>query len=263
MPDPAARQISSRDNAQFKQLRELSRSARAVREQHQTLLLGTHLIQACLAAGHPIRQWVLGPTALGHEEVRACLSGISAPRLHLSAGLFRELSELPASQEIAALIDVPTPTGAPHNSDCVIALDGVQDAGNVGTILRSAAAAGYRAAWLGTGCAGAWSPKVLRAGQGAHFALDILEHLDLPARLSACGRPVFGAVANGGCSVFAAELTKPHVWVFGTEGEGISADVESCLTHRVTIPMAAGVESLNVAAAAAVCLFEAVRQRSG
>lgn len=260
--DATVRQISSRDNPQYKRLRELTRSARAVREQRQTVLVGTHLIDACLAAGYPIAQWILVADALDQAEVRACVVRGPAGRLEVSASLFRELSELPTSQGIAALIDLPATTLEPGQavSDRIVALDGIQDAGNVGTILRTAAAAGYRTAWLGQGCAGAWSAKVLRAGQGAQFALDILEQLDLAAQLAGCGRPVFGATAAGGSSLFDAALTMPHVWVFGSEGEGISPPVEACLTQCVTIPMAEGVESLNVAAAAAICLFEGVRQ---
>jgi TrmH family RNA methyltransferase len=141
----------------------------------------------------------------------------------------------------------------------------VQDPGNIGSMLRSAAAAGVAQVLLSKHCAFAWSPKVLRAGQGAHFCVDIHEDVDLPtwaAGYRASGGDVVATVAAGGMSLFAAPLGSRVALAIGNEGGGLSDTLAAEATQRVTIPMHAGVESLNAAAATAVCLFECVRQRS-
>jgi TrmH family RNA methyltransferase len=178
----------------------------------------------------------------------------------LRDSLFRELSGVATPAGIAAVIAIPTATGAVPAGDCVF-LDAIQDAGNVGSILRSAAAADIREVYLGVGCASAWSPRVLRAGQGAHFDLQIHERCDLAALLGAYRGMSVAAVAAAGQTLFQVELGSPVAWVFGNEGNGISGAVLAATRHRVSIPMAQGSESLNVAAAAAICLFEGVRQR--
>ena len=162
-----------------------------------------------------------------------------------------------------AVVVTPRPALAPGADFCLL-LDGVQDPGNVGSMLRSAAAAGVAQVLLSKHCAFAWSPKVLRAGQGAHFCLDIHEDVDLPAWAAtyrATGVQIVAAVAAGGTSLFAAPLAGRVALAIGNEGAGLSAELAAQATLRVTIPMPGGVESLNAAAAAAVCLFECVRQR--
>jgi TrmH family RNA methyltransferase len=139
----------------------------------------------------------------------------------------------------------------------------VQDPGNVGTILRSAAAAGAGQVLLSKECAFAWSPKVLRAAQGAHFLATIAEDVDLPAwvaRFRALGGHAVATLARGGTALFDARLAPPLAVAIGNEGAGLSAALADLCDVRVTIPMAPGSESLNAAAAAAVVLFECVRQ---
>jgi TrmH family RNA methyltransferase len=132
-------------------------------------------------------------------------------------------------------------------------------------MLRSAAAAGVTQVYLSRHCAFAWSPKVLRAGQGAQFHLDIHEDVDLPAWAAAYAESrgsVVAAIASGGSSLYAATLRGRVALAIGNEGSGLSPTLRAAATHRVTIPMPGGIESLNAAAAAAVCLFECVRQRT-
>jgi TrmH family RNA methyltransferase len=145
---------------------------------------------------------------------------------------------------------------------CVV-LDGVQDAGNVGSILRSAAAAGVQNVFCAPGTAYAWSSKVLRSGMGAHFLLNIFEDAepaDLIARLDV---PVTITDSHGAKALYDCDLSGQLAWVFGNEGAGVSQAWRDAVTHRVTIPQPGGMESLNVAAAAAVCLFEQCRQQRG
>jgi len=139
---------------------------------------------------------------------------------------------------------------------CVF-LEGVQDAGNVGTILRSASAFGIRHAVLGKGCVDAWSPKVLRAGMGAHFAMEIQENADLADAIKRFGGRVNCTVARGGVALQDADLSGRIGWIFGAEGQGVSDALAARAQLKVTIPMPGGAESLNVAAAAAICFYEA------
>jgi TrmH family RNA methyltransferase len=140
-------------------------------------------------------------------------------------------------------------------------VEGLPDPANLGSMLRTAAAAGLKQVFLGTGCAFAWSPKVLRAGQGAHFALSIYEGVALGPLAARFPGTVVATDPHGGASLFALDLTGPIAWVFGGEGTGVSPALGAHATVRARIPMPGPAESLNVAAAAAVCLFEQVRQR--
>ena len=139
-------------------------------------------------------------------------------------------------------------------ADAVL-LDGVQDPGNVGTLLRTAAAAGVRQVLaVDRACAAAWSPKVLRAGQGAHFVLDIVEDADLDALLSReyRGHGCRDLPGWGDQFLFMMLVWQgPLAWVFGAEGLGVSPALIAAADHRIKIPMPGAVESLNVGAAAA------------
>ncbi|MEY3202702.1 MAG: hypothetical protein RIR70_2252, partial [Pseudomonadota bacterium] len=130
-----------------------------------------------------------------------------------------------------------------------------------GTLLRTAAAAGATAVWLTKGCAQAWSPKVLRAGMGAHFCLPIVEGVDLTLALAKTSTTSIATTLDATQSLFETDLTGPTIWLFGAEGKGLSEDIKARATARITIPMPGPMESLNVAAAAAICLFEQARQR--
>jgi TrmH family RNA methyltransferase len=140
-------------------------------------------------------------------------------------------------------------------------LEDIQDPGNIGSILRSAAAAAVSEIYLSSGCVHAWSPRVLRAGMGAHFALQIHEGVDLAGLIERYRGTVVAAVGNAARSLYSVDLRREVALLFGNEGAGLSARLREAAHLRVSIPMPGRVESLNVAAAAAVCLFERVRQR--
>lgn len=246
--------IASRDNATFKALR-------AQRDDDRALLDGPHLLAAYLdKVGLPLRV-IVSESGQGHGEVAALLARCAgAEAFCLRDALFRELAATEAPVGILAEIVVPKNDAAPPVGSCVL-LDAVQDAGNVGTILRTAAAAGVRDVVLGAGCAGAWTPKVLRAGQGAHFDLTIRERVDLAAFVAGYASTSIATVARDGESIYALDLAGPVAWIFGNEGAGVSEKSALAARRRATIPLAAGCESLNVAAAAAICLFEERRQK--
>ena len=254
--------VTSRDNPAFKDLRDLARDARRQKREARALLDGPHLVAAALDHGLNPDLVVVSESAATLPEVVALLARVpGVTTLNLRDALFREISELATPLGILARIPIPVVPAAMPERDCLL-LDAVQDAGNVGTLLRTAAAAGVRDVLLGPGCAGAWTPRVLRAAQGAHFVLTIREQVDLAAFLKQYpGMPV-ATVAREGRSFYDLDLTQPTAWLFGNEGAGLAPELVQLARQRATIPLAPGNESLNVAAAAAVCLFEMRRQRA-
>jgi TrmH family RNA methyltransferase len=255
----AMRHIASRENPQFKVLRSLAGDPRG---HGRALVDGIHLVATCFARGVGVRQLLASESGQKNPEIAALLHGAAGVEcVSLRDSLFRELSGLGTPTGIAAVIDIPPASADGPHGDALL-LDAVQDAGNVGAILRTAAAAGIRDVLLGPGCAGAWTSRVLRGGQGAHFSLAIREQVDLVAVLAAGSARSVATVAHGGRSLYDLDLTGPIHWLVGNEGAGLSAELMAAARLRATIPLAAGTESLNVAAATAICLFEAGRQRS-
>ncbi|MEP6943728.1 MAG: RNA methyltransferase [Betaproteobacteria bacterium] len=253
--------VTSPDNPRLKQAMRLISSSRERRKAGLCVLEGVNLVDVYLDR-RGVPETVI---ALEDEGTGARLRGLreripSGRVLTLAAGDWTALTQLPT--EIAVVAVVPTPTPVPGRvADFCVLLEDVQDPGNVGSILRSAAASGVAQVFMSPGCAFAWSPKVLRAGQGGHFHLDIFEHVDLSAWMRAFHGKSVAAVAANGEPLFESDLRAPVAVVIGNEGAGLSQAVCDAATRRVTIPMPGGFESLNAAAAAAVCLFECVRQR--
>lgn len=252
--------IASRDNPSYKQLRKLAASGRERRQAGRTLLDGVHLVEACEQSWGPVETLVVAASAQTRDDVARFVAGREITVI--ADALMRDLGLVDSPSGLVAIAAVPTPVAVDLQKDAIL-LDGVQDPGNVGTLLRTAAAAGIGQALLGPGCAAAWSPKVLRAGQGAHFAMNVVEDADL-AGFMAGYRGTTAATTLGAhaISLYGAELAGPLAWIFGSEGQGVRPDLLTAARLRVHIPMPGAVESLNVAAAAAVCLFEMVRRRS-
>lgn len=250
--------ITSADNPQFKQLKKLASASRERRKQGQTLLDGVHLLQALAASGGKPLQLVLRAGAEEVPEIAACLQSFAeVPRLRMPASLYDQLSPVEHATGILALITIPAPIGSRQGS--ALLLENIQDPGNMGSILRSAAAAGIDAVYLSPGCAEAWSPKALRAGMGAQFAVQVFEQqtlVDVAQRYPT----VIATTLDAQQSLYATDLCGEVAFVFGNEGAGLSQEILGLANRCVTIPMPGAVESLNVAAAVAICLFERVRQ---
>jgi TrmH family RNA methyltransferase len=255
--------ISSRDNPLYKALKKLGTSARERRKTGKTLLDGIHLVAAHHQAGGLPETIVVSPAGLEDREIRDLLAEIpGVPVVMLEEGMFREVSTVETPTGIIAVVERPKPARPGSNNFCVF-LEGIQDPGNLGSILRSAAAAGADGAYLSDDCVDAWSPKVLRAGMGAHFCLAILEHADLAQAAERFSGTVVATALGARESLFALDLTGPTAFIIGNEGAGITPDLLLHADRQVNIPMPGAVESLNAAAAATVCLFERVRQTSG
>ena len=257
----AIKRISSRDNPYFKSLHRISASARERREAGQTLLDGTHLLRAYLDAGNNPLHLLINEQAMHDAEIVSLLDNCVVQQTQLDNALFAQLSELKTPNGLLALIDIPTAKVEISHSQFALLLEDIQDPGNLGSILRSAAAAGCDAVFLSQGCADAWSPKVLRAGMGGHFALSLYESADLLQVAAEFTGKILSASLQAKASLYDSNLRGKLAFAIGNEGAGLSQALLDAVQQSFIIPMPGKVESLNAASATAVCLFEAVRQR--
>ncbi len=252
------KRIASADNPQFKHLKKIAGSARERRKLEQTLLDGVHLLDALAHAGGQLDLIALREGAEAVPEIAQCVARFAAtPRIVLNAALFNTLSPVEHPTGVLGLFAIPRP--AHHRHGCCVLLENIQDPGNLGSILRTAAGAGADAVYLSKGCAEAWSPKALRAGMGAHFSLAIHEQHDLISVMEQFDT-VFATSLHATLTLYQADLKGNVAFLFGNEGGGLSPALSAAATHQVKIPMPGNIESLNVAAAVAICLFERVRQ---
>jgi TrmH family RNA methyltransferase len=226
------------------------------------LLEGFHLASAYLdVAGQP-ETCVVTEGALRHDEAQAIVARIDAERVVvLPDALFGQLSNVVHGVGMLLVVRKLAVALPDRVEEIAVVLDGVQDAGNVGSILRSAAAAGVKHVFCAPGTAYTWSSKVLRSGMGAHFLLDIHEDVEAATLIERLAVPIAITDSHAPQALYDCDLTGPIAWVFGNEGAGVSAPWREAVRHRLTIPQPGGMESLNVAAAAAICLFEQCRQQ--
>ena len=200
--------IRSRDNPFFRNLKRLAESGRERRKTGRTLLDGVHLVDAYEKAVGPVEALIIAESALAGGEIADYVE--ARDTVVLADALLRDLGLVDTPSGLLAVVAFPRTTVAVDREKDAILLDGVQDPGNVGTLLRTAAAAGVEQALLSPGCAAAWSPKVLRAGQGAHFALIVVEDADLAAFMADFrGTSVATTLGGDACSLYAAELAGP------------------------------------------------------
>lgn len=255
------KQISSAANPGYKALRRLVQSSQERRKTGLSVLDGVHLAAAYREQVGLPRSIAVSRSGLANPEVRALLEKMrGAEILALNDSLFGALSSVATPTGILAIVETPRPPDAPRDMDACVMLDDLQDPGNLGSILRSCAASGVRHVLLSKGSVHAWSPRVLRAGMGAHFALAIHEQADLVAVAREFDGMRVATQPLAPRAVFDADLKGRVAFLFGNEGSGLSAKLLEAADAVVSIPMPGGAESLNVAAAAAVCLFERVRQ---
>ncbi|ACT48406.1 TrmH family RNA methyltransferase [Methylotenera mobilis] len=256
--------IISRDNPVFKQLKKFADNARERRAEGKTLLDGVHLIESYMDTfGEPdliiIPEGKSSVEATGLIQNLADISTIMLPTL-----MFAELTPVANATGILALVKIPQ-LPVPEQPEFVLMLEDIQDPGNIGSMLRTAAASGVDVVYLSTSCTDVWSPKALRGGQGAQFVLPIVERVDLINALQEFDGNSY-ATAMQGESLYAQDLSAPTAFVIGNEGAGLRKQTMAATSKRITIPMAntalGSVESLNAGAAAAVCLFERMRQAS-
>lgn len=243
--------IRSRDNALVKQLRRLAQDGAAGRELGLVWLEGEHLCRALLARGH-LPTLLLRAESAPHWDHAWDLPP-SVRRVALADPLLASLSSLGSSAPVGFLWPLPSAV-APEPGRPTVLLDRLQDPGNVGSILRSAAAFGFEQVLALKGTAALWSPKVLRAGMGAHFGLQLLEGVE-PQALDGLTVPIIVTSSHDGAFLHRQALPMPCAWAMGHEGQGVSDDLMARASLKVRIDQPGGEESLNVAAAAAICLY--------
>ncbi|OAM52736.1 rRNA methyltransferase [Methylovorus sp. MM2] len=250
--------ITSRDNVLFKQLKKLADSSRERRKQNQTLLDGAHLVNAYIDHfGMP--ELLIIPEGFSTNEVTGLIQNLSdIPTVMFTTLMFAELTPVASPTGILALINTPV-IETPAAPEFVLMLEDIQDPGNLGSMLRSAAAAGVQTVYLSEGCTDAWSPKSLRGGQGAQFVLPIIERADLLETISEFAGNTYATTLSGQC-IYSFDLSQPTAFIIGNEGTGLNQDTIKAANHAVSIPMHGQVESLNAAAATSIFLFERVRQ---
>ena len=248
--DDATSFITSRDNPWLKRLRKLAQDGPEYRRAGQVWLEGDHLCRALLARGARPELGVFAQTLWTQAPAEWVTA---APRhLVLADALFDGLSALPSPARMGFVIALP-PEPALDPAAPTVVLDRVQDAGNVGAILRCAAAFGFTQVVAMQGAAALWSQKVLRAAMGAQFGLRLIESAR-PEILEQLEVPVITTSSHGGQLLQRVALPWPCAWAFGHEGQGVGLDVAARSALAVRIGQPGGEESLNVAAAAAICL---------
>lgn len=255
--------IVSKDNPLVKQLK---RALHQPKRSDATMVLeGVHVAQMLFdSTTLPLRVCVV---ANANAEIETLKQRAYAAKVRvdvLSDAVFRDLSTLAQGESILCEVSKPLPLPYVGAHDNLLLIDGVQDAGNLGSMLRSAAAAGVRHVLLNNTCVNPFSPKVLRAGVGAHFSINIIDGVALDeavAALKNAGVQVLATSLAAQQTIYQTNLQPTTAWLLGNEGMGVQPALIAQASDTVIIPMQAG-ESLNVAAATAVCLFEMQRQQS-
>lgn len=251
--------ITSRDNPLLKELRKLTQDPAAYRKQGRVWLEGDHLCRAAL-----VRGWRPALALFAESFLPLAPADLAQPAIKtiaVSDALWPAISALESPARMGFVMDLPAGSGLDPHAATVV-LDRVQDAGNVGSILRSAAAFGFSQIAAIRGSAALWSTKVLRAGMGAHFGLRLVESLE-PAAVRQLTIPLLVTSSHLGELLHRHALPWPCAWVMGHEGQGVSAELQAMAVQSVRIAQPGGEESLNVAAAAAICLHASAAARSG
>jgi TrmH family RNA methyltransferase len=255
--------VASRDNAAYKSLARLATSGSQRKRAGVSLLDGAHLLAAFLDSGRTAEEVVVNRAGLEDPEIARLVERCAPARVTLlSDALFKSVSSVDSPTGVLACVRTPAGQAVPDDAALVLFLENVQDPGNVGTLLRSAAAAGAGHVMLSPSCAFAWSPKVLRAGMGAHFAVNVVEAAQAAEFLARYRGATVALAGDAPASLYDLDLRRPTAFFVGNEGAGLSEDVRRAAMVRARIPMPGRVESLNAGTAGSICLFEAVRQRA-
>lgn len=263
--------IESAHNDSLKAAKRKVSSTGTLRRNKQAAAEGLHLASWLAHQSELTIEEVWVPQSLlSHSEWPAIQAGLAkldqTTVFHVPDALYKRLSDLQTPTGPLILFNVPQARATINLAEDVVVLDGIQDPGNVGNILRNCAAAGIRQVVLSDDSAWAWSEKVLRAGMGAHSKLDLFDDestVELQKRLrSSPSTPVRATLLNDQSQgLFEVDLKEPGVWVFGSEGQGVREEWQALANPSIKIPQSDWVESLNVATSSAICLFEQVRQR--
>lgn len=252
--------ITSKDNPIIKHTHALLGHHRTRKKSRQTVIEGVHLVEAYLKQTPAVHRLIVSESATAHDEVLPLLSQIDPKQITIiSDTLYQQIRTLGDSVSVMAVIDIPHRSLPTISGDCLI-LDGLQDLGNIGTLLRTASAVGIQTVITSPNTAHLWSPKCLRAGMGAHFSISIYEHIAVNEILQKLKTPLYATSSHTNKVIYDHDLTGPIAWVLGHEGQGVR---DEFLNNAIPIalPQPGGQESLNVGIAGSVCFYEMLRQR--
>jgi RNA methyltransferase, TrmH family len=250
---PEVQRISSRDNPLLVKVRKLAHDPVAYRKLGLVWIEGEHLCEAALAHHVQATHALVAESAWEAPTVQALAREASRVAI-LPDAVFKGTSALDSPARIGLLVPMEDRRSVTPGIPSVV-LDRIQDPGNVGSILRSAAALGVVQVIALAGTAALWAPKVLRAGMGAHFSLRMVEGVGAEA-LAGVGVPLLATSPHADKSLRETKLPHPCAWLFGHEGQGVAPELTARCALTLRIPQPGGQESLNVAAAAAICLYE-------
>lgn len=258
--------ITSSSNPEFKQLKKLT-SSKERRKQGLAIAEGIHLAKSLIDSELVINKIFLAESALNNSEISELLQSqrLAIKQLLLADHLFESITSVHAAVGLSAVFTPPVrPDTITPLTTSALLLEDIQDPGNLGTILRTAAASDITTVQLSSGCASAWSPRALRAGMGAQFHLDIHENVNLAKSIQqAQAKTLVTTLSSDSHNLYETDLSQPTIWIFGNEGQGVSQQLIKLASQQVHIPQAtAGIESLNVAVAASICLYEQYRQQN-
>ena len=252
--------ITSRDNPLLARVRKLVADPAAYRKLGQLWVEGEHLCTAHNQRGGAPLIAVIDEAAWQQPTLRALAQGAAEVAV-VPEALMRGLSPLDSPARIGFVLEAPGAV-ALRAGVASLVLDRLQDPGNVGNLLRSAAAFGFGQVIAMKGTVALWSPKVLRAGMGAHFGLHLVEGGEAAA-LEALQLPLLGTSSHASVALHQADLPWPCAWLLGHEGQGVDAALAARCSAVLRIPQPGGEDSLNVAAAGAICLYESARRAGG
>jgi TrmH family RNA methyltransferase len=279
------KEIRSRKNPHIKLLKDLVMGGRLRRSHNAAWVEGERLCRSYFDTQTSLPILVASEKLLLADVVASAPRGIQSFRevWTIPADCFSEITQIESSLGWGLVIEVPISSGANDDlsnnetqlsagrkalmQSAVVIVDRIQDPGNLGALLRSAAAAGIAQCWCITGTVDPWSPKVLRAAMGAHFQMTIRQGVNAKQAIDACRLRGFHLLSTANqpdaVSLYSAELqlNQPIAWVFGQEGDGVAQEFLS-QAQVVVIPQTAAVESLNVAVAAGICFFEMCRRQT-
>ena len=258
------KKISSAQNPLVKKLVQLSEKQSFRNKQKMTIIEGAHLTAEWLKRFGAPDVCVISSSSKRSEEVEAIIQKceeLNTEIIELEAKIYSKISPVIEGVGVLFVVKIQKNQGVNFCEDSII-LDRVQDPGNLGTILRSAVGFGVKQIICSKGTVSAWSPKVLRAGMGAHFKLEIFENEDLKEVIEKLKVPTFATSLKSQKTIYDEDFTVKTAWIFGNEGAGVSPELLLKVKNQVIIPQAGEIESLNVAMAATVCLAEQARQRS-
>jgi TrmH family RNA methyltransferase len=261
--------ISSFHNPRIRWIRTLVEEPKARRREGLWVGEGVRLAEEILREGLRVQLWVLargwGEGDSRDAEIRRIIETERQEVLEVSGSLLREVADTRSPQGVLCVFDAPrwTLESALAGPGPALVLDGLQDPGNLGTLARSAEAAGAAGLLLAPGSVDPGNPKALRASAGSLLRLPWVVAEDAVTVLQGSGRMLTATAGHGGEPYDRADLVRPFALLIGQEAGGLSSGLRDAAVRILTIPMAGRTESLNAATAAAVILFEAARQRRG